>query len=234
MKKVFIIFLTLLTSLAMGQNNFMSLGFGSLIPQGNYAASSDLTRNGFAYNGFTGDYSGAWFKKTPLGLGGNIRFSSNSINEQTAADLLRADIPDIIPDTSTPEIIVGYWKQVSMTVGPVITLSSDHFNFDMYTLGGINFTMPPQMQINVGSNNTKYSETLNPKTVHYALELGIALRIHLSEKTSFRLFADYFQSVAKGTIDSITTQEQEELFENKKYNCPIHSLNAGIGLAYRL
>jgi hypothetical protein len=234
MKTAFILLLSTLSIMAGAQSNFMSLSFGGILPLGNFASSSDLQKDGFALNGFAGDYSGAWFLKKHLGIGGNIRYASNPVNEKTIADLLKNVIPDIFPDTLTPAIGIGYWRQVAITTGPEVTFGKGRINFDMYALVGINFVMPPDMLIHVTWNESSYSEKLTVRSVSYAVDLGAALRYHLSEKTSLRLYFGYFQSKAKGTMEHTIQIGEEQNTQNEKYNCPIRTLNAGIGLTCHL
>jgi hypothetical protein len=234
MKIRFLILLILIPLIGCAQNDYMSLSFGGIFPVGSFASYGDLQKDGFSLHGFAGEYSGAWFIKKHLGLGGNIRYASNSINESIMSNLLIREIPSLFPDTLTPAVGITYWRQVAITAGPEITFGNQLFNFNLYALGGINFVMPPEMTVNIESNHISFSSKLNSKTISYALNLGIAFRLHLREKTSLHLYFSYFQSAARGTIEQVQKIDQDVTPVHIPYKCPVQTLNAGIGIAYRL
>jgi hypothetical protein len=234
MKTNILFFFILLPLLVEGQNNYMSLSFGGIIPISNFGSTANLSENGFALNGFSGDYSGAFFLNKYFGIGGNIKYASNSIDEPLVAVFLQNEAPIVSQDSTANSFRMGIWKQIAMTIGPEITFTTARLCFDLFALSGINFVMPPEMAINIETSNESYSRKLETPTVSYGFDLGIALRYHLSEKTSIRLHGSYFQSSIKGEITKILQEDNNETVTTDNYSCPIQTLNFGIGVVYRL
>ncbi len=234
MKAKILLILILMPLLADGQENYMSLSFGGIIPISNFGSAANLNENGFALNGFSGDYSGAYFLNKYFGIGGNIKYASNSIDEPLVADFLRREAPVISQDSTLNLLKMGLWNQIALSIGPEITIPTDRWCFDLFTLGGINFVMPPQMSINIESEDETYTRELKTSTVSYSLDLGIAIRYHLSEKTSVRLHGSYFQSKIEGDIIKTLQEAHNETVITDKFSCSIQTLNFGIGVVYRL
>jgi hypothetical protein len=234
MKLRFLILFTLIPLIVTAQNNYMSLCFGGIKPLGSFTASDNLQKDGFSLNGFAGEYSGGWLLRNHLGLGANIRYASNPIDEDRLSELLLNEIPSFFADTLSPAIGITYWRQVSITTGPYITFGRGLFNFDLFVLGGINFVMPPKMNTNIESGTNSFSSKLESRTLSYALDMGMAFRLHLNDKTSLRLYCCYFQSHARGTTKQMLQIDREISTANIQYKCPIQTLNTGIGIAYRL
>jgi len=212
----------------------MSLCFVGSTPLGNFSSHKSLRTDGFALTGFGGDYSGAYFFSKYIGVGGNIKFITNTIDDDAVRQLIRDEIPDDIP-VENAQFGIGLWKQVSLAGGPYFTLPLSTLNLDAFTLIGINFILPPEMRVSATIDDESYERSLSVQTVNYALDLGIALRYHFNEIYSIRLFSSYFQSKSSGKIreeadDGTNPPDVEETNQS----LTIQSINFGIGVVYRL
>lgn len=234
MQKYFLLIVLLLPLRLFSQNNFMAISFGGNFPLQDFSEYSDLTHHGFATNGFNGDYSGGFFNGKNLGIGGNICYASNSIDDNTVYELLLAEFPEDFDLENNPSYFSGFWKYVSLLVGPEYTIPRERANLDFYTLAGINFVLPPEMSIYAETPDDYYSRSLEVRAVNLGFEAGCALRYHINEHTSIRIHASWFMSTCKGDIIKKRGLENERTSEKTGYSCLISTLNAGIGVAYRL
>ena len=80
MKKAIYILMLLMASASMeliAQQNFASISFGASIPQGDYAATGDLSSNGYANTGGAIKFDAGYFPVSYFGIGGSFSFGSN-------------------------------------------------------------------------------------------------------------------------------------------------------------
>ncbi|MBN1597493.1 MAG: outer membrane beta-barrel protein [Bacteroidales bacterium] len=236
MKKNIIILLTIISMNSFGQDHYISLTFGLTKPLANFGGSSDPDSKGFALSGFAGDYSGAYFLTDYFGIGGDIKFTSNTLNETKLKDRLDEQLPPEFSGDLEYTYTLGIWKQVALLVGPQLTIPSDNLTLDIYALAGPNFVMTPDFEINAQVDETEFNRRLLSQDVSFGVDLGIGIRYHLSELYSVRIYSSYFISKAKGEIIKETLEENEELpvVEKTNFSLPIQSLNIGIGIVYRL
>lgn len=211
----------------------MSLSFGGTIPLNNYKAVKDLSKNGYALNGFSGDYSGTYFFGKYTGITASIKYVSNSLNEEALWNSLVVETYDYFNDTSGFSYKTGMWNQVAVTIGPQITFPLGNLNLDLYTMAGANFIFPPKASVYREINNTSYLRELEINSVSYVLNLGFALRYHLNELTSIRLHGSYLISHIKGNIYKKWVDDNIETSERMLYSCPVNAINIGIGIVYR-
>ena len=146
------------------------------------------------------EYTGLYLLTDFFGIGGNIKFSSNNLNSKLR-ERLEEEIPDDLPlDSLAITTNLGMWKQIALMVGPHFTIPVSKINIDAYAMAGINFVMPPKMEISAVIDNEWYLRNFSGNTVSYAVDLGIAMRFHLNEDYSLRLYSSYFMSKSKGKI----------------------------------
>ncbi|MGD2034635.1 MAG: hypothetical protein PVF73_06255 [Bacteroidales bacterium] len=235
MKIIFAFLVAGLSFTAHAQEHYMSLCFSGSSPLGNFVATSDLQTDGFALNGFGGEYAGTFFISKFIGFGGNIRYTSNTISDNEVRQLLREEIPEDFP-VENVQLGIGLWKQVSFVAGPYFSLPFETFSLDAYTLIGFNFIMPPDMKISAVIDDETYFRNISVQSVSYALDLGLAVRYHLNDRYSLRLFAAYFQSKAKGKIKEEIDLEGDGIpdINETDQTMTIQSINYGIGIVYRL
>jgi hypothetical protein len=234
MKKYFLLSLFFMPLSLNGQNNFMALSFGGNFPLQDFAKYTLLTSHGFALTGFTGDYSGAFFMKKNLGIGGNIRYASNSVDDQSIMNLITEEFPMEFPLNNDPSYLTGFWKYISLLAGPEYTFASDRMNFDLYAQMGINFVFPPEMNIHAENQDDYYDRRLDLRTVNLGMETGFAIRYHLSLYSSLRIHLSWFYSSCSGEIIKEMEIAGNKTSEKTRYTCTINTLNSGIGIVYRL
>lgn len=235
MKKNLFLLLLFLPFLSFGQDNYMSLSFGTAIPLDDFGSSEDLSKDGFAEQGFSGEYTGLYLLTEYFGIGGNIKFSSNGLNTRKLRNQLESEIPEDLPvDSLAITTNFGSWKQVALMVGPHFTLPVSRINIDAYAMAGLNFVMPPEMEISAVIDDEWYLRNFTGNAVSYALDFGIAFRYHLSDDYSLRLYSSYFMSKMKGKGREEFKQGIEPETTETDFSGNIRSFHAGIGLVYRL
>lgn len=228
-----IISLSIFSSLS-AQHNYMSLAFGISWPMKSFSEYSDLYRNGFALRGFSGDYSGAFFNKNNIGISGSIRYHSNPVDDEIILTFLSSEIPEDLPFAGTPVYRVGFWKFVSVFSGPEYTFPMKNMNFDLYIQGGINFILAPEMDVLAENTSGYFKRELDIKTLGAGFKTGGALRFHLNENSSVRLYADWFLSSCRGEVIQEINFPDNKNTSTNTYRCTIAIFNAAIGLVYRL
>lgn len=234
MKKLLIPMFCLLPGLLFAQYNYMALSFGVSMPNGEFAGNSDLAKHGFAKQGFSGEYTGAYFLTDYFGIGENIKFSSNDVDRNALADLLTERIPDSIADLN-PTLSIGVWRQIALMAGPHLSLPlASELYVDAYALGGFNFVLPPDMELTASVDGEGFYRTLSVQSLSFALDLGLALRYNFNEMYGLRIYSSYFLSKAKGEVIEELQDRTGLNTETSDFTTPIRSLHAGIGLVYRL
>lgn len=211
----------------------MSLSFGAGFPLSDFGSSEDLSKDGFAEQGFTGEYTGLYLLTDYFGIGGNIKFSSNGLSSKLRSRL-EDEIPDDLPDSLAITTSIGTWKQIALMVGPHLTLPLSKINFDAYAMAGINFVMPPEMEISAVIDDEWYLRNWKGNTVSYAVDFGIAMRYHLNEDYSLRLFSSYFMSKSSGKIRKEINQGANVEPTESDFSGKIRSFHVGIGIVYRM
>jgi hypothetical protein len=224
-----------LPMISFSQDNYMSLSFGVGIPLGDFGSSDNLTTDGFAEQGFTGEYTGLYLLTDFLGIGGNVKYSSNGISNSKLRTKLKDEIPEDFPiDSLAITTNFGIWKQIALLAGPHFTIPVSRINIDVYAMAGVNFVMPPKMEISAVVDNEWYLREFSANTVSYAVDLGFALRFHLNEDYSLRFYSSYFLSKSKGKIREEINQGGNSEPSESDFSGDIRSLHAGIGIVYRL
>jgi hypothetical protein len=225
-----IFFITLTTN---AQNNFMALSFGAGIPKGEYASSQSVFNSGFAHNGFVAEYSGAYFLKKYIGLGGVFRFNANlTDNEKISSDLDKYKYVDA-PENTQISYNFSQWNLVSLAAGPIFSYPMGNLTIDAYIFAGLNVINQPKMELigDMGNNNF-YSVSLQIKNASVVLDGGINIRYRLNEYTGIKLFTGYQYSMANGEIiQQIGISQGNSL---GSYHCNIQLIYAGLGLVYYL
>lgn len=235
MKKLPVILLIGISLLSFGQENYMSLCFVGNIPVGHFSSNKNLLTDGFAKTGFGGEYSGTYFLTEHIGVGGNIKYLSNTIDDNSARQLLIDELPDDFPADSA-QLGIGLWKQVSIVAGPYFSVPMANISIDAFALFGINLIMPPEMRISATIDGDFYERSITVQTISYAFDIGIACRYHVNERYSLRLFSSYYLSNSKGKVKQEIDDNGDgirEVFETDQ-SIKLQSVNFGIGIVYRL
>jgi hypothetical protein len=237
MQKTAVLIFSFVALSAHAQQNYMSLSFGASCPLGDFADNRYISENGFAGNGYSGEYTGAYFLKDNLALGGNIKYTSNPLDVVALGNLLEQEAPDSLFPNAPETFRTGLWKQITFLAGPHASLAlAPEFTADIYALTGINFVLAPEYEFMVTEEETWYSKSLTTRNVSYAMELGLALRYNLNDDYGLRFYGSYFLSQVKGSLHEVikTSGTDDLLTTETAFSTTIQSLFAGMGLVYRL
>jgi hypothetical protein len=233
MKKLFLSSFLFIPLFLQAQYNYMALNFGISQPVGSYSEATNLTSNGFAYRGMSADYSGAYYFKRWFGITGDLKFASNTINNQKVKDLLIQEVP-ISPESDTSiSYDLGYWKHVSFLVGPQVTLAKGNFSADVYATAGLCVVMNPSLGINVTVGGESFSRSTYPQYLRFGFDVGTAFRLKINDDFGIRFYGSYFQTSAKGKIHNELTLTSKQV-DIKSYSTLVQTFNFGIGIVYIL
>jgi hypothetical protein len=233
MKKILFVAALLLPKLLFAQYNYMTLNFGLSHPLNHYSANNNLSTDGFAYNGLTADYTGAYYLSRFFGFAGDIKYTSNTTDHSTIDSLLQHEIPLTSSGDTSISYQVGIWKHVSFLVGPQLSVTKGNFSVDVYALAGLSIIMNPPMGISVIINDQSFKRTTSPEYARFGFDVGASLRYKLNENYGIRIYASYFQSSAKGKIQDEVTINTKEITV-KSYSTKVQTVNIGLGLIYVL
>ena len=217
------------------QRSHVGLSFGLTLPRDEFALDNLQESGGYALQGLMLDFSGAFIPDRYFGLAGSMTFGSNVMD----ADTLRQDILDLLPGPFPADADInfdhGSWIYSNILLGPFLTLPLERINFDLRGMAGPSFLMSPPMEITVTTNNDRYFQSRNARTVNLAYSLGGGIRFGNPGGVNIRLYADYFMSnTSIETKNDHTVSGQPQGVETSSYNMKITTLNLGIGLVYSL
>lgn len=233
MNKKLIILLLAISGVLKAQDNYMSLSFGVGTALGDFAGVESLANNGYATQGFMADYSGAYYPIDKLGLGASIKFNQNGVNKTEVSDALLELLPS---DPSIPVenkvFDLGYWKMVSVGLGPQLTLPSSKINFDLYAYPGLYIVMPPKMQLTALVDGEPATYSAEAQNLRFGFEAGAAIRYRINSTSALRLFTSYMQTSSKGEILSELAGQAGNT--NVDFSTKIQVFNIGLGLVYGL
>jgi hypothetical protein len=232
MKTRLTILLLLPIVLLQAQENYMSLSFGTASPLGDFGKNKSLLSDGYANFGFMADYSGAYYLYNYLGIAGSIKFNQNSIDKTDVETQLLELIPLETTDTIT-RIDLGYWSNVSFSVGPQFTFPVGRFNFDLYFMPGLHINTPPKMELAAIIDNVPYNTSVSAQNIRFGFETGASIRISLGTNAGIRVFASYLQTSSKGEILS-KIGDDASANTTTDFSRKIQIVNTGIGIYYVL
>jgi hypothetical protein len=216
----------------MAQEHYMALTFGLGRPLGNFAKTESLATDGFAQNGFMADYSGAYYFVDFFAAGGNVKFNQSALWQDDLRDVLL----DILPPEATDNITqfnTGFWSDVSLAIGPLVTLPIGIFSFDAYFYPGLHIVAHPRMYIEAEINGELAYTNLSSQNVRFGFESGINLRVKISSTAGLRFFGSYLQTSSSGEITT-TDDSGNGSSQTVKFDRKIEYLNTGIGFIYYL
>jgi len=223
----------------MAQQSYASISFGAILPQGNYAATGDLSSNGYARNGGAIKFDAGYFPVSYIGIGGSFSFGSNFVDR----DSLIKDIVSYI-ETNTPggidipdyaEVIYGsgFWNYINLFIGPQFSIrATQRIYLDFRALGGLSIIRPPDQELTItyAGNNIYVHTSYN--NVAFGFTAGGGIRIMLNTNLALKLSGDFVQTKARNTYTF-------DLFQGVADNVPpvdaefyIRTVELAAGLAY--
>ncbi|MEA3461215.1 MAG: hypothetical protein U9R49_04985, partial [Bacteroidota bacterium] len=182
----------------MAQQNFASISFGASMPLNDYAATGDLSSNGYANNGGAIKFDAGYFPVSYFGIGGSFSFGSNYARR----DSLVNDIISYI-ETNTPggidipedaEILYGsgFWNYINLFIGPHFSIrASQQLYFDFRVLGGLSIIRPPDQELTITYDEVSIYSRTSYNNVAFGFTAGGGIRYKFNEVLALKLGVDF-------------------------------------------
>jgi opacity protein-like surface antigen len=209
MKKAIYILMLLMASASLqliAQQNFVSISFGASIPQGDYAATGDLSSNGYANTGGAIKFDGGYFPVSYFGIGGSFSFGSN----YATRDSLLSDVITYIEENSSgigdiPEDAEalygsGFWNYINLFLGPHFSIrATQNLYFDFRGLAGLSIIRAPNQELTITYDGNSIYTNSSYNNVAFGWTAGGGIRYKFNENLALKLSVDYIQTKAKNT-----------------------------------
>ncbi len=223
----------------IGQQNFASISFGATIPLENYAATGDLSSNGYANTGGAIKFDAGYFPTSYFGIGGSFSFGSNYANRDSLLSdvitYIEENASDIIDIPEDAEVLYGsgFWNYINLFVGPHFSIrATQKLYFDLRALGGLSIIRAPNQELTITYDGDYIYTNSSYNNAAFGWTAGGGIRLMLNDNLALKLSADYIQTKAKNTYTF-------ELFSGVADDVPpldseffIKTLELTAGLAY--
>lgn len=233
------LFLSLFSLVASGQQNFASISFGATIPQGDYAGTGDLASNGYARTGGAIKFDVGFFPGSYLGIGGSFSFGSNyAVRDSMIQDMvtyIEENASSIIDIPEDAEILYGsgFWNYINLFLGPHFSIrASQRLYFDFRGLAGLTVLRSPDQDLRINFDGTEIYTRSSRNRLAFGFTAGAGFRYNLNSDLALKLAADYFQTKSKFEYNF-------ELFQGVAEDIPplnsdffVRTVEVTIGLAY--
>jgi hypothetical protein len=239
MKRIrfFLLFAFLFAGFVSAQDNYIGLAMGGSIPMGEYAATTEANKTGYAESGFSLNFMGNYYFMKFLGVGGTATFGMNG----TAEEKLQEDwisylemLHDVtVPENANVRFITSQWTYVNLFAGPVITFPFGRLSLELKAQGGMSVITPPKRYLLITYTNVEITSNSSGSNVAFGYLLGAGLQFKPSETYGFRLGADYFASQARlnleQRIDDGTTEGE---IISEVWEMPVRTYHITLGISY--
>lgn len=236
---ILIIFMAAGSMQLFAQQNFASISFGATLPQGNYAATGDLSSNGYARNGGAIKFDAAYFPVSYIGIGGSFSFGSNyAMRDSLVSDMvsyIESNTPGGIDIPEDAEILYGsgFWNYINLFVGPHFSIrASQKLYFDFRGLAGLSVIKPPDQELTITYDGNSIYNRTSYNNLAFGFTAGGGIRIMLNSNLALKLSGDFIQTKAKNTYTF-------DLFQGAAGDIPpidaefyIRTMEITAGLAY--
>ncbi|MEN8201868.1 MAG: outer membrane beta-barrel protein [Bacteroidota bacterium] len=236
---ILMLFLSLFSLAASGQQNFASISFGATIPQGDYAGTGDLSSNGYARTGGAIKFDAGFFPVSYFGIGGSFSFGSNYASRDSLIQDMVAYIEDnassIIDIPDDAEIIYGsgFWNYINLFLGPHFSIrASQRLYFDFRGLAGMTVLRSPDQDLRINFDGTDIYTRSSRNRLAFGFTAGGGLRYNLNSDLALKLAADYFQSKAKFEYTFDLFQGVAEDVPPLNSDFLVRTIELTVGLAY--
>jgi opacity protein-like surface antigen len=240
-KTIGVILLLLATVLlpVVAQQNFASISFGASIPQGDYAATGDISSNGYARTGGAIKFDAGYFPTSYFGIGASFAFGSNyALRDSLIKDMvtyIEENAPGGVDIPEDAEILYGsgFWNYFNLFIGPHFSIrATQKLYFDFRGLAGLSVIRPPDQELTITYDGNSIYNRTSYNNVAFGFTAGGGIRIILNDNIALKLSGDFVQTKAKNTytfglyegiIDNIPPVDAEFY---------IRTVEVTVGLAY--
>ena len=192
----------------MAQQNFASISFGASLPQSDYAATGDLSSNGYANTGGAIKFDAGYFPVSYFGIGGSFSFGSNYAKRDSLVnDMISyieenaSGIPDI-PDDAEILYGTGFWNYINLFIGPHFSIrANQHLYFDIRFLCGLSIIRPPQQELRITYDEHEIYTQTSHNNAAFGFTTGGGIRYKFNDVLALKLSVDYVQTTAKTSYD---------------------------------
>jgi opacity protein-like surface antigen len=223
----------------LAQQNFASISFGASIPQGNYAATGDISSNGYARTGGAIKFDAGYFPVSYFGIGASFSFGSNyALRDSLVKDMvayIEENTPGGVDIPENAEILYGsgFWNYFNLFIGPHFSIrATQMLYFDFRGLAGLSVIRPPDQELTITYDGNSIYNRTSYNNVAFGFTAGGGIRIMLNTSLALKLSCDFVQTKAKNTYTF-------GLYEGIIENIPpvdaeffIRTLEVTAGLAY--
>lgn len=189
----------------LAQQNFASISFGATISLDDYAATGDLSSNGYARTGGAIKFDGAYFPVSYLGIGASFGFGSNYVLRDSLVNDMVAYIEDNtgaidIPDDAEILYGSGFWNYFNLFVGPHFSIrASQKLYFDFRALAGLSIIRPPDQELTITYDGNSIYNRTDYSSAAFGWTAGGGVRIMLNSNLALKLSGDFVQTKSKNT-----------------------------------
>jgi len=188
---------------------------------------------GFAGNGSTFGYEGAWFISKYIGIGGVISYSSFSIST-AGLDTLSAGYRASFDVDKTTTTISGNYTMWSVLPGIYLRYPfTDKFSAQVKLLGGFTSVTTPNISVDVFDGGVDDGSFIQLACVanSFAFMGGLNLSYNLSSCFALNLQGNYFYSQPDFFLANLNRNANVGRLITE-YNQPLTFMNFSLGLAY--
>lgn len=189
----------------LAQQNFASISFGASISLDDYAATGDLSSNGYARTGGAIKFDGAYFPVSYLGIGASFSFGSNYVLRDSLVNDMVAYIEDNtggvdIPDDAEILYGAGFWNYFNLFIGPHFSIrASQKVYLDFRGLAGLSIIRPPDQELTITYDGNSIYNRTDYSNAAFGWTAGGGIRIMLNTNLALKLSGDFVQTKSKNT-----------------------------------
>jgi opacity protein-like surface antigen len=190
----------------IAQQNFASISFGATLPLGDYAATGDLSSNGYAKTGGAIKFDAGYFPGSYFGIGASFSFGSNyAMRDSMVKDIvsyIEENGPGGIDIPEDAEILygAGFWNYINLFIGPHFSIrASQKLYFDFRALAGVSIIRPPDQELRITYNGDYIYSRTSYNNVAFGFTAGGGIRYKLNENLALKLSGDFVQTKASNT-----------------------------------
>jgi opacity protein-like surface antigen len=224
---------------AAGQQNYASISFGASLPLEEYAATGDLSANGYARTGGSIKFDAGYFPVSYFGIGGSFSFGSNYaardslLKDMTAYVEQNAGSVVEIPDDADIIYGSGFWNYINLFMGPHFSVrATQRLYFDFRGLAGLSVLRPPDQELTILFDGTELYSRVSNQKLALGLSAGTGLRYMLNSNIALKLGVDFNRTRARFDYTFDLFRQVAEEIPIVQSDFPVSTIEFSAGLAY--